>query len=136
MQRRLSLSVFVGAAAVAAALPCLGHGPAAGPPAYEHAYANGRTVTISVKDPHPGRVVRKSRGLYYEWIYPIGWEFMTDSIPQCNPCDHAGDGEDYFDYHDHVFSGTPGNLAAGTYRPLWQLSFVVPAYTGDPDHDL
>ena len=22
------------------------------------------------------------------------------------------------------------------YRPLWQLSFVVPAYTGDPEHDV
>lgn len=108
----------------------------AAPPIYEDGYANGRLVTISVQDPHPGQTATAARGLYFEVIYPLGWEYLTESIPLCNPCDHLGDGDDIFDYHDHVFSGEPSDPADDTYRPLWQLTLVVPAYTGDLEHDL
>jgi hypothetical protein len=107
----------------------------AGPPAYEHAYAEGRIVTISIQDPHPGQSAQKAHGIYFEVIYPIGWELLTESVPQCNPCDHLGDGEDYFDYHDHVFSAAPSSPAKG-YRPLWQLNIIVPAYSDDLAHNL
>jgi hypothetical protein len=73
---------------------------------------------------------------YFEVIYPIGWEFLLDHNPQCNPCDHGGDGDDFFDYHDHVFAGQPGDPGKGEYGPLWRLSFVVPAYTGVLAHDI
>lgn len=135
---RNTMSSLATTTLVLTALLCWGSRPAdvlAGPPLYEPAYVNGRTVTISVQAP-PGKVAHKALGVYFEVIYPIGWEFLTDSTPLCNPCDHGGDGLDFYDYHDHVFSGEPGNPKDGTYRPLWQLSFVVPAYTGNTDHDL
>ncbi len=104
-------------------------------PAYEPAYANGHTVIISAKDPFPGKVARRAQNQYYEVIYPIGWQSLTTSVPQCNPCDHAGDGDDFFDYHDHVFAGEPSNPGRGAYGPLWRLNLVVPAVTGDAQHD-
>ncbi|MGH9174422.1 MAG: hypothetical protein ACRD1H_08695, partial [Vicinamibacterales bacterium] len=52
----------------------------------------------------------------------------------CMPCDHLGDGDDPFDYHDHVFSAVP-KKNHGAYSALWNLTLVVPAYTGDPAHD-
>ena len=105
------------------------------PPIHEPAYVNGHTVIISVKDPVPGAVARQAQNVYFEVIYPIGWEDLTDSVPQCNPCDHVGDGDDFFDYHDHVFAGEPSAPGQGDYGPLWRLSFVVPAYNGDAAHD-
>lgn len=104
-------------------------------PSYEPAYANGHTVLISVKDPMPGKVARQAQNKYYEVIYPIGWQSLTTSIPQCNPCDHGGDGDDFFDYHDHVFSAEPSNTGRGAYGPLWRLNFVIPAITGNAQHD-
>lgn len=109
--------------------------PATAAPAYEPAYANGHTVLISVKDPLPGKVARQAQNKYYEVIYPIGWQSLTTSVPQCNPCDHGGDGDDFFDYHDHVFSADPFNAGGGAYGPLWRLNFVIPAITGNAQHD-
>jgi hypothetical protein len=110
----------------------------AGPPVFEPAYANGQTVIISVGDavdPHPGHVPGQAQNEYFEVIYPIGWEQLVQHVPQCNPCDHGGDGDDPFDYHDHVFAGEPGDPGNGVYGPLWRLSFVVPAYTQDETHN-
>lgn len=104
-------------------------------PAYEPAYANGRTVIISVKDPVPGKVARQAQNKYYEVIYPPGFASLTTSVPQCNPCDHAGDGDDFTDYHDHVFSAEPSNPGRGAYGPLWRLNLVVPVLTGEAPHD-
>ncbi len=104
-------------------------------PVYEPAYVNGHTVTISVKDPHPGKPAAQAQNVYFEVIYPIGWRSLTTSIPQCNSCDHGGDGEDFFDYHDHVFSGEPSQPGKGEYGPLWRLNFVLPVYNGNPVHD-
>ena len=104
-------------------------------PAYEPAYANGHTVIISVKDPFPGKVARQAQNQYYEVIYPIGWQSLTTSVPQCNPCDHVGDGDDFFDYHDHVFAAEPSNTGRGAYGPLWRLNLVVPVLTGNIQHD-
>lgn len=104
-------------------------------PAYEPAYVNGHTVIISVKDPMPGKVARRAQNKYFEVIYPIGWQMLTTSIPQCNPCDHGGDGDDFFDYHDHVFSGEPSSPGGGVYGPLWRLNFVIPVVTGNAQVD-
>ena len=104
-------------------------------PLHEPAYANGHTVIISIKDPLPGPVPPQAQNVYFEVIYPIGWETLTGSVPQCNPCDHGGDGDDFFDYHDHVFSAEPSAPGKGDYGPLWRLNFVVPAYNGDAAHD-
>lgn len=105
-------------------------------PVYEPAYVNGQTVTISVKDPFVGKVPRAAQNAYYEVIYPTGWNLLTTSVPQCNPCDHGGDGGDMYDYHDHVFAGEPSQPGGGAYGPLWRLNFVVPAYNGNMAHDV
>jgi hypothetical protein len=105
-------------------------------PALEHAYVNGRTVTISVMDPFVGKAAPQAVKPYFEVFYPIGWEFLTTSVPQCNPCDHVGDGDDFSDYHDHVFSAEPSQPGRGGYSPLWQLNLIAPAYTGNAVHDL
>ncbi len=108
----------------------------AGPPVYEPAYVNGKTVIISVKDPQLGKVPTEAQNDYFEVIYPNGWEaLLFPHVPQCNPCEHGGDGDDFYDYHDHVFGGQPGT-GRGAYGALWQLSFVLPLdKTGDPMHD-
>ena len=103
-------------------------------PPHEKAYVNGETVTISIKDPHPGKVSAQAQHAYFEVIYPSGWE-QLGLLPLCLECDHTGDGPDAYDYHDHVFSGQPSNPGKGAYAPLWQLNLVTPAYTGDPQHD-
>lgn len=100
-------------------------------PHYESAYVNGRVVTISVKDPHPGKVAKSAQNTYFEVSYPIGWNSLTPSVPQCNPCDHVGDGDSFDDYHDHVFSAEPAVPGKGDYGPLWSLSLVMPNYTSD-----
>ena len=104
-------------------------------PLYEPAFANGRIVIISAKDPLPGKIPRQAQNQYYEVIYPIGWQSLTTSVPQCNPCDHGGDGDDFFDYHDHVFGADPFNTGGGAYGALWRLNFVVPAVNGNLAHD-
>ena len=110
-------------------------GPAVAAPIYEPAYANEQTVIISVGDPQPGHPARAAQNVYYEVIYPIGWQLLVNHVPQCNPCDHGGDGDDFFDYHDHVFAGAPGHSGHGAYGPLWRLGFVVPSYNGNSTHD-
>jgi hypothetical protein len=102
------------------------------PPHHEHAYVNGRIVTISVQDPHPGQVAKSAQNTYYEVSYPEGWNALTSSVPQCNPCDHVGDGDSPDDYHDHVFSAEPSQPEKGGYGPLWSLSLVLPNSTGNP----
>ena len=104
-------------------------------PIYEPAFVNGHTVIISAKDPFPGTVPRQAQNQYYEVIYPIGWQTLTTSVPQCNPCDHGGDGDDFFDYHDHVFAAEPSSTGKGAYGPLWRLNLVVPVFNGDLQHD-
>jgi hypothetical protein len=106
----------------------------AAPPHHELGYVNGRVVTISIKDPHPGKVARSAQNTYFEVSYPIGFQSLTPSVPQCNPCDHVGDGESFDDYHDHVFSAEPSQPEKGGYGPLWSLSLVMPNYTANPAH--
>lgn len=97
---------------------------------YEEGYVNGHIITISAMDPFPGKLPQEALSDYFEVIYPIGWQSLTGE-PLCNPCDHGGDGDDYFDYHDHVFAAEPANPGGGEYTALWLLHFVVPAYTGN-----
>src|SRR5688572_281912 len=119
----VSLLTFAGVSSVVAA------------PHHEHGYVNDRLVTISVIDPHPGKVAKSAQNTYFEVSYPIGWQSLTSSIPLCNPCDHGGDGDTLDDYHDHVFSAEPSQPGKGGYGPLWSLSLVLPNYTGDPVQD-
>ena len=109
-----------------------------GQPAYELAYAHGRTVTINAIDLQQ-HADRHAQGDFYLVVYPwepIGWQDLGLAPPICNPCDHAGDGDTPDDYHDHVLDSIPSNPGHGEFRALWHVFLVQPAYTGDPVHDL
>jgi hypothetical protein len=67
----------------------------------------------------------------------LGWCLGRVGLPapQCNPCDHQGNGIDVTDFHDHVLDSIPGWPGHGEFSPLWHVFLIVPAYTGDPAHD-
>jgi len=75
----------------------------------------------------------------YLVVYPFGWEALGIAPPQCNPCDHDGEGIDFFDFHDHVLDSIPADPGHGEFRTLWHVFGVAPAYSfftgGDPAND-
>ncbi len=111
-----------------------GTGAAAATPLYEPAYVNGQTVTINAIEV-PNKAPLQAQADLYEVVYPIGWQTLGLSAPQCNPCDHEVNGIDFTDFHDHVLDSVPGWPGHGEFSPLWHVFVVVPAYTGDPTHD-
>ncbi|WP_327562020.1 hypothetical protein [Actinophytocola sp.] len=106
----------------------------ASPPQYEPAYFGGQTVTINVIEVSNG-APEQAQADFYQVVYPIGWQSLGLSAPQCNPCDHQGNGIDFTDFHDHVLDSMPGWPGHGEFSPLWHVFLIVPAYTGDPAHD-
>lgn len=111
------------------AIEKLAPGAASGQPGYEAAYYNGQTVTISGIEV-PNHAPLHAQADLYEVIYPIGWQQLGLAPPQCNPCDHDGNGIDFLDFHDHVLDSVPG--VAG-FHPLWHVSAIVPAYPQGSD---
>ena len=105
--------------------------PAPGKPGYEPAYEDGRVLTINAIEV-PGKAPAQAQADFYEVIYPTNWQALGIPAPQCNPCDHDGNGIDALDYHDHVLDSSPGDPE---YRAPWHVYAVVPAYSGDPTHD-
>jgi hypothetical protein len=110
-----------------------------GQPGYENAYVGGRTVTINAIEV-PNKAPYTAQADFYEVVYPIGWQQLGLSAPQCNPCDHDGNGIDFLDYHDHILDSMPSKPGHGEYSPLWHVFVVVPAYSfitesGDPSND-
>src|SRR6266536_2694350 len=106
----------------------------AGKPGYEPAYFNGATVTINAIEV-PQHAPLQAQADFYEVVYPIGWESLGIGTPQCDPCDHEGNGIDFTDYHDHILDSIPSSPGHGEYSPLWHVFVVLPAYTGDAAHD-
>jgi len=113
-------------------------GVSAGQPEYEPAYINGNTVTINAIEVSQNAPLQAQADLYLV-VYPIGWEALGVAPPQCNPCDHEGDGIDFFDFHDHVLDSVPSDPGHGEFRTLWHVFGVAPAYSfftgGDPAKD-
>lgn len=111
---------------------------AQGQPGYEPAYVGGRTVTINAIDV-PNKAPYTAQADFYLVVYPIDWQARGLPAPQCNPCDHSGDGIDFTDYHDHVLDSMPSKPGHGEYSPLWHVFLVAPAYSfltgGDPAND-
>jgi hypothetical protein len=105
-----------------------------GSPGYEPAYYNNSTVWINAIEV-PQHAPAQAKADLYEVVYPIGWENMGLQPPQCNPCDHTGDGIDFTDYHDHILDSMPSSPGNGEYKPLWHVWVVIPAYNHDPNHD-
>src|SRR5262245_21582451 len=113
-------------------------GVSAQKPEYEAAYYNGRTVTMNAIEV-PQHAPLQAQADLYLVVYPIGWEELGVAPPQCNPCDHDGEGIDFFDFHDHVLDSVPGDPGHGEFRALWHVFGVAPAYSfftgGDPAKD-
>jgi hypothetical protein len=115
-------------------LALAGPAVAGGPPGYEPAYFNGATVTINAIEVRQNPT-QQAQADFYEVVYPIGWQSLGVAPPQCDPCDHDGNGIDFLDFHDHVLDSIPSSPGHGEYSPLWHVFVVVPAYTGNPAHD-
>jgi hypothetical protein len=115
------------------------NGVAAGKPGYEQAFINGGTVTINAIEV-PNHAPSQAQADFYEVVYPIGWQGLGIGTPQCNPCDHEGNGIDFTDFHDHILDSMPANPGHGEFSPLWHVFVVLPNYSflsgpPDPAHD-
>ena len=138
MKRKLSKrSKLIRLAVIILALVLVG-GVSAQRPEYEPAYFNGQTVTMNAIE-LPQHAPLQAQADLYLVIYPIGWEDLGVAPPQCNPCDHGGDGIQFDDFHDHVLDSIPSDPGHGEFRTLWHVFAVVPAYSfitgGDPAND-
>jgi len=100
-------------------------------PGYEPAYVGGKTVTINAIEV-PNHAPYRAQADFYQVVYPIGWQDLGVATPQCNPCDHGGDGIDFTDFHDHILDSMPSAPGHGEFSPLWHVFLVVPAYDGNP----
>jgi hypothetical protein len=105
-----------------------------GPPQYEQAYVNNNTVTINAIEV-PQKAPQQAQADFYQVVYPIPFESLGISPPQCNPCDHEGDGIDFIDFHDHVLDSMPSSPGHGEFSPLWHVFLVLPNYTNNLAHD-
>jgi len=101
---------------------------------YEPAYYDGDVVLINAIELAQNAPYEAQADLY-EVVYPIGWDELDVPPPQCNPCDHEGNGIDFTDYHDHVLDSIPRSPGHGEYSPLWHVFVVLPAYNHDATHD-
>jgi hypothetical protein len=111
-----------------------------GPPGYEEAYVGGETVTINAIEV-PQNPTGKAQADFYEVVYPFdpatGQELtnLWPSPPQCNPCDHQGNGITPDDFHDHVLDSRPSDPGHGEYNALWAVYLIMPNYTADANHN-
>ena len=117
-----------------------GVGLAGGPPGYEPAYVDGKTVWINAIEVKQNPT-QQAQADFYEVVYPFdpltGAELPAfwPSVPQCNPCDHVGDGITPDDYHDHILDSQPSNPGHGEFNPLWHVFVVLPNYTDSAAHN-
>jgi len=108
-------------------VPALG-ASAGGLLGYEPAYYNGQTVTINAIEVHQNpRLLDHGAADLYEVMYPVDHSLWGSNVPQCDPCDHAGDGITPDDYHDHVLDSVPGSPAGNDYRVPWHVFLIQPA---------
>ena len=109
-------------------------------PGYEPAYVNDTTVTINAIEVRQNPT-EHAQADFYEVVYPFdpatGQELPNfwPSAPQCNPCDHQGNGITPDDFHDHVLDSQPSNPGHGAYNALWHVYLIMPNYTGSADHN-
>jgi hypothetical protein len=98
------------------------------------AYVNGSTVTINAIEA-PNKAPQRAQADFYQLVYPIGWQALGLAAPQCNPCDHTGNGIDFTDFHDYVLDSIPSDLGHGEFSPLRHVFLILPDFTGDAAHD-
>ena len=123
-RKALQFSLFV----MMLSLIMFGRVYAQGQPGYEPAYVDGQAVTINAIDV-PNHTPLVAQADFYLVVYPINWQDLGLAPPQCDPCDHEGNGIDFTDFHDHVLDSMPSAPGHGEYSPLWHVNLVLPAYT-------
>jgi hypothetical protein len=102
-----------------------GSAGAAGPE-YEAAYFNGHTYTINAIEVHQNaNTLAHATADFYLVVYPRD-QSLWPSAPQCNPCDHDGQGIDFIDFHDHVLDSVPSDPGHGEFSPLWHVFAIIP----------
>lgn len=95
-------------------------------PGYEPAYYNNTTVTINaIEVPQHENVLNHVTAEFYQVVYPTDHS-LWPSQPQCAPCDHAGDGIDFTDFHDHLLDSVPSSPGHGEFSPLWHVLLIIP----------
>ena len=107
------------------------------PPDREAMWYDGHTVNITASDWLPNRAPREVQNNVYVVVYPLGWQALGLATPQCNPCDHAGNGIGFDDFHDHVLDSVPGVIG---YTGLRHVNVILPNYSflsggNDPARD-
>jgi len=108
--------------------------PNPGKPGYEPAYVNDQTVTINAIEV-PNVAPDQAQADFYEVVYPPDWQTLGLGAPQCDPCDHDGNGIDMLDYHDHVLDSMPSSPTGNEYKAPWHVYAIVPALGADADHN-
>jgi hypothetical protein len=96
------------------------------PPDHETMWFNGDIVHIKASDWLPNRAPLTVQNNVYVVVYPIGWQELGLAAPQCNPCDHAGNGIGFDDFHDHVLDSLPGMVG---YTGLRHVNVILPNYS-------
>jgi hypothetical protein len=99
---------------------------AQGRPDSELGYYNDQVVRFSADLSIPQKVPARIQHEVFLVVYPIGFHDLGLSDPQCNPCDHLGDGITFDDFHDHVLDAAPGSIG---YNPFARVAAVLPNYS-------
>jgi hypothetical protein len=101
-------------------------GSGAARPEYEPAYFGGTTVTINAIEVHQNaNTLANATAELYLVVYPAV-ALAAGKVPQCNPCDHQGNGITPDDFHDHVLDSIPGDPGQGEFSPLWHVLVIAP----------
>ena len=106
-------------------------------PDRELGYFNGNLYEFSASDWLHQSAPLKVQSEVFVVVYPIGWEGLGLAAPYCNPCDHAGNGLSFDDFHDHVLDSLP---SLPGWSPLRHVNVVLPNYSflagiNDPARD-
>jgi hypothetical protein len=95
-------------------------------PDQELGYFNGQEVRFSADLGIPQHVPAKVPHTVFLVVYPTNWQDLDLDAPQCDPCDHLGDGITFDDFHDHVLDSAPG---APGWTALSHVDAVLPNYS-------
>lgn len=102
---------------------------------FQPAYLADSVVQFEQRGPSPEGVDESDVFTLYEIEYPTGWSERL-ARPLCNYCDHGGDGENAWDYHDHVLGARPSAAQNAAGEVYWHVLHILPAYTENAAKDV
>jgi hypothetical protein len=101
---------------------------------FQPAYLDNRLVQFTNLGAAPKGIPANKIRTIYETEYPTGWQELL-ARPLCDYCDHFGDGENAWDYHDHILDGLPSQADNDAKTVYWNVIHIHPAYTKDAAKD-